>query len=408
MNSDPRWLPRAEALYALALRVYPQAFRAQWGDAMRQAFRDRCREVARGQRTALGLASELLPDLAFAGGRERFQQLGHDMSKRNLLLAGLLVLFVATLLSRDLVSATAQHAGHWWQQRSERRAEAASRAYWSGLAQALEGKARVPRDHSVLGIAWGAAGAPGRYLAADPDAQARGQAHWDEAVASGDLPALWLSIGDCPVVRCDRDAAVAKLRQQAPGNAAAHLAALPLAQDLAARDRVMADIAASSYFHGYNGDLLKSLLRSDLGVDGDGVAQVAGRWMAWAIPGGFTELSTCRPGRAGPTRDAQCLAAARLLADGDSLIARAIGLRIWHRYAHDGPEGGEVRKRLRALQWTLRNVPKDDADLAGSRTAWLAADGEYDALQRMMAARGIATTPPADFRLPPEVLDPMR
>ena len=60
----PRHLRRIEAAYGLALRLYPRAFREQWGDAMRQAFRDRCREVARGERNAFALLRESCADLA--------------------------------------------------------------------------------------------------------------------------------------------------------------------------------------------------------------------------------------------------------------------------------------------------------------------------------------------------------
>lgn len=61
---DPRWLRRLDALYGRALWLHPRAFRAQWGEAMRQAFRDRCREVARGERGPAALLAESCGDLA--------------------------------------------------------------------------------------------------------------------------------------------------------------------------------------------------------------------------------------------------------------------------------------------------------------------------------------------------------
>ena len=61
---DPRWLHRFDVAYDRALRLYPRGFRAQWGDAMRQAFRDRCREAARGERSPLALLAESCADLA--------------------------------------------------------------------------------------------------------------------------------------------------------------------------------------------------------------------------------------------------------------------------------------------------------------------------------------------------------
>jgi len=55
---------RIDAAYALALRLYPRAFRERWAESMRQAFRDRCREVARGERGFPALLAESCTDLA--------------------------------------------------------------------------------------------------------------------------------------------------------------------------------------------------------------------------------------------------------------------------------------------------------------------------------------------------------
>src|SRR5690606_19245592 len=95
---DPAWLRRLDALYALALHLYPRRFRDAWGADMRQAFRDRCREVARGERRAVAMVLELIPDLAAGVGREQFHHLQDaTMFKRNLaigLMLSLALLFV--------------------------------------------------------------------------------------------------------------------------------------------------------------------------------------------------------------------------------------------------------------------------------------------------------------------------
>lgn len=67
---DPHWIAWLECIYASVLRLYPRRFRGEWEQPMRQAFRDRCREVARGQRSPLRLVTELLPDLASGVARE--------------------------------------------------------------------------------------------------------------------------------------------------------------------------------------------------------------------------------------------------------------------------------------------------------------------------------------------------
>lgn len=63
MKPDARAWRHFEAAYGFALRLYPRAFRERWGDAMRQAFRDRCREVARGERNVPTLLAESCTDL---------------------------------------------------------------------------------------------------------------------------------------------------------------------------------------------------------------------------------------------------------------------------------------------------------------------------------------------------------
>jgi hypothetical protein len=66
MKRDARtraW-PRLDAAYAFALRLYPRAFRERWAEPMRQAFRDRCREVARGEHGITALLAESCADLA--------------------------------------------------------------------------------------------------------------------------------------------------------------------------------------------------------------------------------------------------------------------------------------------------------------------------------------------------------
>jgi hypothetical protein len=70
--SDPAWIAVAARVYCAALWLFPAALREAHGDEMRQAFRDRCREVARGERSAFRvLALELLPDTLRSAGSEQ-------------------------------------------------------------------------------------------------------------------------------------------------------------------------------------------------------------------------------------------------------------------------------------------------------------------------------------------------
>jgi hypothetical protein len=100
----PAWAAAAEALYGAALRLHPRAFRAQWGDAMRQAFRDRCREVARGERGALARFAEALPDVAASAAREQVQVAGIAPPLRRHVAFALMLGFAATLWWRQPIA----------------------------------------------------------------------------------------------------------------------------------------------------------------------------------------------------------------------------------------------------------------------------------------------------------------
>ena len=47
-SPDPGWVRAAQTVYDACLWLYPKQLRDAHGEEMRQAFRDRCHEVARG------------------------------------------------------------------------------------------------------------------------------------------------------------------------------------------------------------------------------------------------------------------------------------------------------------------------------------------------------------------------
>ena len=57
--SSPLWQRLAEGGYALVLNLYPRRTRERHGEEMRQAFRDRCREVCAGRISTWRLMSRL-------------------------------------------------------------------------------------------------------------------------------------------------------------------------------------------------------------------------------------------------------------------------------------------------------------------------------------------------------------
>ena len=75
MKRDAHAWRRIDGAYGFALRLYPRAYRERWAEPMRQAFRDRCREVARGERSGFALLSESCTDLARSLAREHFRSM---------------------------------------------------------------------------------------------------------------------------------------------------------------------------------------------------------------------------------------------------------------------------------------------------------------------------------------------
>lgn len=413
MSGDPRWIGRLDALYGLALCLYPRRFRSQWEAPMRQAFRDRCREIARGQRPPAALLTELLPDFAVGLGRERFHALGEDpMSKRHVLLA-MLVLLAATIAMHDRIGIAGNAALDWWKAYRAQATAEAERRYWNDLARALD-PAGTPREHTVAAIAWQMAGEGSALLPTDEGARGRAQQAFDAAIAGADPAALWLAATDCPVQRCDERAAIAGLQRTAPDNAAVGILVLAQAAgsgDSAAKAQALRGIAAARTFHSYDADLLASLLRAGAkarapsNVDADSL--VVGVAMAWALPDVIVLDEACRPGAA----DADtCRAIGRVLADGNSLISRIVGHKLWNRFADPGADRLEVHRRMRNLHWMLANqlLLLDPSARKRWRESLLAGDGEVAALQAGLEARGIPLEAPDTLKLDPKLLSPER
>jgi hypothetical protein len=104
MKRDARSWRRLEAAYGIALRLYPRAFREQWGEPMRQAFRDRCREVARGQRGPAALLAEACADLARSVVAEHFVSM-EEAPMKSSAIALAVVLCAAHLVQLALLDA---------------------------------------------------------------------------------------------------------------------------------------------------------------------------------------------------------------------------------------------------------------------------------------------------------------
>lgn len=98
-RKDPAWIRVADRCYGFGLSFFSSAHRSEYGALMRQAFRDRCREIARGERSAWrSFALELAPDLISSIGTENMNSIFGDMRPRHVVMLAMLTLSSAYLL----------------------------------------------------------------------------------------------------------------------------------------------------------------------------------------------------------------------------------------------------------------------------------------------------------------------
>jgi hypothetical protein len=424
----PAWAAAAEALYGAALRLHPRAFRAQWGDAMRQAFRDRCREVARGERGALARFAEALPDVAASAAREQVQVAGIAPPLRRHVAFALMLGFAATLWWRQPIAQalvfSGEAASERWNDYRQKRDEAAARRYLAGAAQEAQASGRAG-GLAAAALAWMAAG--------DADHAANALR---VAIAEGDPAATWLAAVACrkrgacdgATVAPDIDGALARQQASEPGNAAPALFAFEravAAGDAGAADAALDRAVDAGRYRAHDDALLKSLLaatdatpvparlRDALGIadPGEAAGEMAlGAWLRMPQPPFDALRAHCRPG-AGDADAARCVAIARLLGASAQPMARATGQRILCRYLCDGEGRGEVVALAADRQWLM-----DHQDLgapawrAALVRAWRADDvrGEADAFRRVIRESGLPSTAPAGYALRPGALDPSR
>src|SRR5271165_4232965 len=90
---------RLESLYSLALRLYPPAFREEYGPAMRQAFRDALADRAFSRRTLIPL---ILRDLITSLLKEHLAMLRDTFSRPALFFNALVLAGISTILALAL------------------------------------------------------------------------------------------------------------------------------------------------------------------------------------------------------------------------------------------------------------------------------------------------------------------
>jgi hypothetical protein len=422
-DGRPAWAGAADALYGAALRLYPRAFRERWGEPMRQAFRDRCREVARGERSGVALLHESLADIAAAAGREHANAAGAVAPQRFWLALACLLLLAGTLAAREQLAYMVQLAGEAasvrWTQLQAALEDRALRHYWDDVADGLDGDvapgAPTTRAFALLG---GGSAERARGLLRD-------------AMAAGDPRAWWLVATACQhdqACAIDVDAALARWQRVEPDNAAPALFALERAAatgDAAGVESALSLAARATTYRAHDIELLKSLfkpaeavrvptrLHDAFGLDDPSLAADAlaiDAWSKFALPRFDALHDRCRPATDARSA-AECLAVGKLLADSNVLLGRVIGEQLLCRYQCAGPERADVAARIAERRWVFDNM---NYSTVAWRPAWIRAwraddvRGEFDVDRHMLRDRGIDTRPPPGYRLPARSLDPNR
>ncbi|MCE5234374.1 MAG: hypothetical protein ABFC67_05240 [Mizugakiibacter sp.] len=252
------------------------------------------------------------------------------------------------------------------------------------------------------------------------------------AAAAADAgPAVaWAQLGDCADATCPQPQALAKLRQQAPGNAAVWLLALnaaAAAKDAAAARAALAEAAARDRYDGYSGPLLRAAAAASLALPMDpevaraltGSAEatapaqwlvVAGSVAALPRPAFFAAADLClRPAAPDDALRADCLGLGHALEGSDGFLARRFGLQLRARLATDPARQADAQREIRDLTWQFEQYSRlgvralREADVARALlTLALRGDGELDACRALLRRFGVPLQAPPAWRPPSE------
>lgn len=229
---------------------------------------------------------------------------------------------------------------------------------------------------------------------------------------------------DQPWANCDADAAVERLAALEPENGLAAVIALRRAhgvRDAAGERAALRVLAAADRFASHEAAVLDAARAFATG--GPPPAEVAGQpldatpedrramvalslWLAapttGLIPVGLD--ARCRAAGQGSDERAHCRAAASVLAGGDALVGRAIGLTLLEGLADDPEERSRIRALRRDLDWQaaayieLDSTPgQTPGSFAAFVDATIAAGGEMALRAKRLTEAGIPLTAPADW-----------
>ena len=450
-HGEPRWMRAALAVYDACLWLYPKPLRDAHGDEMRQAFRDRCREVVRGEQSAFRvLFGELLPDTLRSAGSEQLSATFGEMRPRQYWALGLLCCALLGLLFRDSLSRhtldLAFKAKYALQDMRYAREQNQHEDRVRAIAKSLQA------DDTLEGKALAAYFYRSVYVGRMTQWQVRQQEFNGLMVADGDRAtaladdvldadasayALSVAAQACETaVGCNRREAISQLTKRDPDNAFGWSLAFAWAaqhKDEAAMREAVIRMAQAGHFENYQGAIVHDALKAAQALapgDNDYLESIAsqsrtsgftGRDFRFGIRAACMRVPFYDPVQAPrwveihPEMWGDCLRIARRLANSTDVRAARWGTRQLYEAEADPSARHTALQQLRDAHWWQENAwsvgvnrhTKDNGWEAWSQaewqdwaTAWSQGDGEIPSIKRWLESRGMPLSAPADPEIP--------
>lgn len=245
-----------------------------------------------------------------------------------------------------------------------------------------------------------------------------------EAATGAGAEVTWVALADCDhatAAACPAPAALRRLQQQAPQNAAVWMLALDVAaraDDPAAERAALARAATATEYSTYYGHLLRTTLigasalpmpvavvHALAGADGNanaaGFAIAAGNVMFLPSPSLAPAFALCRKADRDAALRADCLKLAHLLAWGDTVIARNAGLALHERLATTATGKASYADQRRIVAWQTQQYAQlmlraRSTPAIAAKAVTLGADGgtENSIMLGLLRAFAIPLQPP--------------
>lgn len=447
---DPPWLPLVDTCYGAALYLFPNRFRNEYGDSIRQAFRDRCREVGLGRRGALRLlVLELAPDLLATFGREQMKAGIGDFFPRQVALLGVLCAALGVFVFYDSVTPKVLDQVVTVRNRTTDLMQQRAIDAEESRIQAVATKLATGGDPVSLGLAaWSHRSiavrkespyyAPDKQNEAfyhrspeDASAEKARAATLEQAAldASFDAHAMARVADSCGrLAACDSSVAVTRLTRLDPGNAYGWLLAFKSARlvgDHVAMAATMRGLASADHFEAFEGPSVARLLSAEAAV-GDDRAEwiriVRTQAVRMGLLGALGDpvgshcakvVTSDAAEESDPDTVAACRSLIPLLARSTKLNVRMHGLRGLLAMSEDPAARTSAISQLRDLYWlsgakfdgkqNSMTVGKPDLASAADAERWAlafaAGEGEVPSLRRWFVARGLSESAPANYEV---------